>query len=72
MSYEFTKRKRAGKKKVRGRYKNACADQPGTICYGFVFEPDPNGNEWGYVDEDEAHPMDELDVYAIVAPRSLK
>ena len=33
---------------VRGRWKNACEGQaPGVICYGFVFEEDPNGPDVG-------------------------
>jgi len=32
---------------VRGRMKGACEDKPGTLCYGFVFEEDPNGTEIG-------------------------
>ena len=63
MSYEYEKKTaieqmQAGKKRVRGRYKSACANHPGTICYGFVFEPDPNGDEWGWIDED--HPLDDV------------
>lgn len=58
MSYEFDRRgrklqrgpERPGLREevVRGRWKNACEGQaPGTICYGFVFEEDPNGPDMG-------------------------
>jgi len=56
---------------VRGRWKNACSGTA-NICYGFVFEPDPNGPEWGQPPNDPPPPgapniqfewTDELDVY---------
>lgn len=58
MTYEFDPKVRNGgpyyerpglkEEMVRGRWKNACEGQaPGTICYGFVFEEDPNGPDMG-------------------------
>ena len=58
MTYEIDPRAKKGapyyerpglkEEMVRGRWKNACEGQaPGTICYGFVFEEDPNGPDMG-------------------------
>jgi hypothetical protein len=47
MTYEFDQdesSKHKGEKLIRGRWKNACEGMPaGVLCYGFVFEEDPNG-----------------------------